>query len=90
MRVVLVLCVLAVVAAFVFIHSGSRADALCAREGAAVPDGLSLLPPGVRCSGGEPVQTVTRFDPIVVLATPGFLLLVLGASALIGEARKSH
>jgi hypothetical protein len=89
MRVVIVLCVLAVVAAHVFMHTGSRAASLCAEQGAAIPDGLSLLPPGVRCSGGEPVTTSTHMDPTVLLVAPGLVLLVLGASALVADRRRT-
>jgi hypothetical protein len=81
MRVASVVCVLGVIAVFVFLHTGARADALCARDGASVPDGLSWLPPGTHCSGGLPVRTVTKFDPLVILAIPGIAVLVFGAAA---------
>ena len=80
-------CVVGVVAVFLWFHTGARAADLCARDGAAVPSGVSWWPPGARCSGGEPVRTTTTFDPVVGLAIPGIVLLAFGAAALIGTRR---
>ena len=84
-RLSLAVCVAITVAVFVFAHTGSRAAALCARDGSAVPDGLSPWPPGVRCSGGEPQHTSTRFDAIVILGIPGVVMVVFGAAAIGGS-----
>jgi hypothetical protein len=85
-RLSLAVCVVvAALVVFVFAHTGSRAAELCARDGSAVPDGLSLWPPGARCSGGEPVHTSTRFNEIVVLAVPTVAMMVFGAAAIGGS-----
>lgn len=86
-RAALVIGLACVLAAFVFLHTGSRAAELCARDGAAVPDGLSWWPPGARCAGGEPVGTTTKLDPVVGLAVPGIALLVFGGAALVESPR---
>jgi hypothetical protein len=89
-RLSLSIYVFLVVAAFLLLHTGSRAAALCERDGSALADGLSLWPPGTRCSGGEPVVTVTRFDVTVVLLVPAAALLVFGAAALREATRASR
>jgi hypothetical protein len=63
-----------VVALFVFMHSGARAESLCADAGFSPPAGLSWWPPGARCSGGEPGFASVRFDPACLLAVPIVLL----------------
>lgn len=78
-------CVVGVLGTFLFLHTGSRAAELCARDGAAVPDGLSWWPPGARCAGGEPVATTTKLDPLVGLVVPGIALLAFGGAALSGS-----
>lgn len=78
-------CAVGGIAVFLFLHTGSRAASLCARDGAAVPSGLSLWPPGTHCSGGEPVVSTTRFDPVTGLAVPGIAMLVFGGAALFGS-----
>jgi hypothetical protein len=78
------------VVVFVFAHTGSRAAELCARGGSAVPDGLSLWPPGARCSGGEPLHTSTRFNEIIVLAVPAIAMMVFGAAAIGGSISASR
>ena len=45
-----------IAAAFVFWHTGGRADALCVREVFVSTGSLSLWPPGARCGYGLPVQ----------------------------------
>jgi hypothetical protein len=81
-------CAVGALAVFVFLHTGARADGLCVREGAAVPDGLSWWPPGVRCSGGEPAHSKTELDPVVLLAVPGLAVLLFGGAALVGAPRR--
>ncbi|RKQ84836.1 hypothetical protein C8N24_6466 [Solirubrobacter pauli] len=87
-RVALAIGLVCVLATFLFLHTGSRAAELCARDGAAVPDGLSWWPPGARCAGGEPVRATTRFDPVAGLAVPGIALLAFGAAALVESPRR--
>ena len=64
---------------FVLGHSGDRAAATCEGLGAALPDGISLWPPGVRCVGGEPAAEVVRLNGT-------FLVLTLAVTALLGVA----
>jgi hypothetical protein len=86
MRIPAVICLLATVGVFVFLHTGSRASNLCARDGSVVPEGLSAWPPGARCSGGEPVRADTKFDTTVLLVVPGIALLAFGAAAIARPA----
>lgn len=86
LRAVLVLTSCAAFAAglFVFLHSGSRAVALCGERGFASLGSLSWWPPGARCVGGEPGFEVTRFQvayvPVLVFGLPllAMLLTALG------------
>jgi hypothetical protein len=88
-RVQAAACVALVLGAFVFAHTGSRAAALCAREGSAVPGSISLWPPGVKCSGGLPVVVRTELDlAALILAVPAAALLVFGGSAVLMSARR--
>jgi hypothetical protein len=84
MRVQAIVFVIAVAGLFAFMHSGSRAAALCERDGGSFAEGLSLWPPGARCSGGEPERTWTTVAPEVPLAIPGVALLVFGGAAIAG------
>ena len=44
---------------FVALHTGPRADAACEQATTFVPsDGISVWPPGARCTYGEPSRTV--------------------------------
>jgi hypothetical protein len=61
-RARLLLTVVAVVAAFVFWHTGGRADAVCMREAFVPADELSWWPPGVRCTYGEPASSELRLN----------------------------
>jgi hypothetical protein len=74
---------LVVAAAFVFLHTGARADAVCERERFVPTDGLSLWPPGMRCSFGEPEQTD-------VLINPWWLGLLLVVALAILSTRLRH
>ena len=60
---------------FVHFHSGDNAAETCYVGGSSLPEGKSLWPPGVRCSGGEPVFEVVRVNwafealaPMVIVA----------------------
>ena len=53
--------------AFVFLHTGARADGVCRRERFVPADGLSLWPPGARCSFGEPQTTDVLVNPWLAL-----------------------
>jgi hypothetical protein len=64
---------------FVHGHSGDRAAATCEELGAALPDGISLWPPGLRCVGGEPAAEVVRWNGT-------FLVRTLAVTALLGIA----
>ncbi len=73
-------CVLVVVAAFTYMHTGVRAERLCNNHGFSGPGSLSAWPPGVRCAGGVPQIEKTYFDPVFIL--PAVAVLMLGAGAL--------
>jgi hypothetical protein len=66
-------------AIFVLGHSGARATATCSELGAALPDGISLWPPGVRCTGGEPAVQVVRLNGKFVVLTLAAMALLVGA-----------
>jgi len=63
--------------AFLFLHTGGRADDVCERERFVPADGLSLWPPGARCSFGEPQRTDVLVNPWLGLA----LVAILAAMA---------
>jgi hypothetical protein len=73
-------CVLVVVAAFAYMHTGVRAERLCNNYGFSGTGSLSAWPPGARCAGGEPRIEQTYFDPVFIL--PAVAILMLGAGAL--------
>jgi hypothetical protein len=64
-------CVLLIGGAFLFLHTGERAADVCMSERFAPSDGVSLWPPGARCSYGEPVRTdvVVNWWFVLVSAT---------------------
>ncbi len=68
--------------AFVYMHSGPRAENLCAGKGFSGTGAFSLWPPGARCTGGEPAIEQVAFDPIFILPAVAILLLISGALAL--------
>ena len=72
--------VVVLVAAFAYMHSGARAENLCAAKGFSGTGSLSLWPPGARCTGGEPEIEEIVFDPVFIL--PAVAILLLGAGAL--------
>jgi hypothetical protein len=73
---------LVLVALFVVMHSGSRAEAVCNENGmAGAGSPLSLFPPGARCIGGTDSGDVVRFDGSFLLVAPA-LYLLLGLVAL--------
>jgi hypothetical protein len=68
---------------FAFIHSGSRAQALCERDGFSATGTVSVWPPGARCRGGDPPIRHTVFDaPSFFLMITALALLSLGAAAI--------
>jgi hypothetical protein len=73
------------VGAFVFWHSGGRADALCMRERFVSWAEFSLWPPGARCTFGEPAMHDTFVNPLF----PGtvWVVLVLVAVASVRGSR---
>jgi hypothetical protein len=73
---VICLCALLLVGAFVFLHTGERADGVCMSERFVTADGASLWPPGTRCTFGEPARTD-------VLVNPWFALALI--TALVGS-----
>lgn len=79
--------VVVLVAAFAYMHSGARADKLCAGKGFPASGSLSLWPPGARCTGGEPEIEQTAFDPVFILPAVAILLLGAGALALRQSGR---
>jgi hypothetical protein len=87
MRVPVAIVCLVTAGAFLFLHTGARASALCERDGAAVSDGLSAWPPGTRCSGGLPVVTRVKFDETVLFVIPAIALLAFGGAALAQRSR---
>jgi hypothetical protein len=58
-RVALIACLgtLLLVGAFLFLHTGARADGVCMRELFVPAGGVSLWPPGTSCTYGEPART---------------------------------
>lgn len=64
-----VAAVVLVFAGFIIAHTGSRATRLCQEEGFSGGGSLSLLPPGTKCTGGEPPMSHVEFDPIFLLIT---------------------
>lgn len=71
-------CAVALGGLFVLTHSGDSAAATCEELGAALPDGMSLWPVGVRCTGGNPTVEVVRlngtFLTLALAATAGLIL----------------
>jgi hypothetical protein len=51
------ICTLLLAGAFLFLHTGERADGVCMSERFVPADGVSLWPPGTRCTYGEPART---------------------------------
>jgi hypothetical protein len=72
---------LALVAGFVFWHTGGRASGVCAREVFVGGGDLSLWPPGTRCTYGEPALHSTYISPWFV----GTSIVLLPAAILAGE-----
>jgi len=68
--------------AFVFLHTGARADDVCERERFVPADGLSLWPPGARCSFGEPQKTDVLINPWLALVV---VAMLVGMAATYGR-----
>jgi hypothetical protein len=62
------LCALLLASAFVFLHTGERADSVCMSDRFVTADGVSLWPPGARCTFGEPSRTDVLLNPWFALA----------------------
>jgi hypothetical protein len=71
---------------FVLGHSGDSAAATCEVLGAALPDGISLWPPGVRCTGGEPAIEVVRLNGAFVVLT-SVVIALLGVAGVFAARR---
>jgi hypothetical protein len=69
-------------AAFVYMHTGARAERLCNAHAFSGSGVFSLWPPGVRCAGGDPEIERTYFDPVFILPAVAILMLAGAALAL--------
>jgi hypothetical protein len=82
------LCSLGViVGAFLFLHSGPRAAAVCERARFVDSGSLSVWPPGADCTYGEPATTDTLINDWFWLVTVAVLMLGGGAVAVVSPAR---
>jgi hypothetical protein len=70
--------------AFLFLHTGEPADGVCMRERFVSADGLSLWPPGTRCTFGEPPRT-----DVLVNAWLGLVLVPVVVGCAVGLAWRS-
>jgi hypothetical protein len=75
-------CVLVLLVAFAYMHTGPRAESLCASKGFPGPASFSVWPPGAECTGGTPEVSQTAFDPVFILPAVAVLMLGAGAVAL--------
>jgi hypothetical protein len=69
--------------AFLFLHTGERADEVCTRERFVSADGISLWPPGTRCTFGEPSRTDVLVNPWL-----GLVLVAVLAGCAVGVRRR--
>ena len=76
---------LALVMAFVVLHSGARAEDLCERERFVRAGSLSLWPPGARCSFGEPAIEETLVNSWFVLGALGIVIVVIATVAVTAD-----
>jgi hypothetical protein len=65
----------AVAGAFVFWHTGGRGGAVCERERFVTMGDLSLWPPGVSCTYGEPAMSDVFINPWFLMTLVGFALV---------------
>ena len=71
-------CLLIAAGAFVWLHSGGRADAACEEARFVHADGFSAWPPGARCTYGLPPRTeVVLNDRFILIAVALTILLVV-------------
>jgi hypothetical protein len=83
-RLALQVCLVALVlaGAFLFLHTGVRADGLCEPQRFVPADGVSLWPPGTRCTYGEPPRTDVLFHPWLALL---LLAAIAGGAVALGH-----
>jgi hypothetical protein len=67
---------------FLFLQTGERAHGVCMSERFAAADGVSLWPPGVRCTFGEPARTDVLVNPWLGLV---LVTLVAGSAVSLGQ-----
>jgi hypothetical protein len=70
--------------AFLFLHTGERADGVCKRERFVSADGVSLWPPGARCTFGEPLRTDVLVNPWL-----GLVLVTVLAGCAVGLGQRA-
>jgi hypothetical protein len=70
------------VGAFVFLHTSERADGVCMRERFVWADGVSLWPPGTRCTFGEPARTDVLVNPWLAVV---LLAIIAGCVVVVPE-----
>jgi hypothetical protein len=75
---------------FAWMHTGSRAIALCAEQGFSGTGSLSLWPPGARCIGGDPTIEKTMLHPAFFLLVAAITLALLGAAAIVCAPRAAR
>jgi hypothetical protein len=86
---IICLSALLLVAAFLLLHTGGRADGVCERGRFVPADGVSFWPPGTRCTFGEPSRTDVLVNPWLGLVLVA--VLAGGAVGLRGDpARRSR
>ena len=80
-------CLCTLAGAFWFLHTGQRADGVCMSEAFVPADGISVWPPGARCTYGEPARTdvLVNWWFVVVLGA----VLVGGVAALGGRSTRA-
>lgn len=84
-----VLCGLVlIIAAFVFLHTGSRADAFCQGARFVRKGSLSLWPPGAECPYGEPVRTDTLINGWFWLVALAVVILAAGCAAWLSRSSR--
>lgn len=85
-RVAPIICLSALLlaGAFLFLHTGERAEGVCKRERFVPADGVSLWPPGARCTFGDPSRTDVLVNPWL-----GLVLVAVLAGSAVGVGQRS-